>query len=217
MQGSRTTTRAAYSLVELLVVIALIALLIGILLPSLASARRAARVARAHADLRSCAQVLEIYQFDHDGDLPPTRFSCSDGVAFPLPVELAKKEYLPRTTDAKQAVNFADTFGEGETYRYRAPGPAWVNDTMYVSDASYLFVPDDAPICRVETGEYINNPRESAVRYALWSVGPDPEAAKLLRFASRLPLPRWLWLGEGERHGVITHFQDRDGRLFQSP
>ena len=209
--------RVGFSLVELLVVVALIALLIGILLPSLKSARRAARIVRAHADLRSCIQALEVYQLDYQGGLPPTHYSCSGGTAFPLPPELALKQYLPRTHDDKQAVNFADVFGEGETYRYRAPGPAWVNETTFMSEGSYLYVPDDAPICRAETGEYINEPGQAAVRYAVWSVGPDPSAAKLLDFASRLPLPRRFWLGEGERSGVITHFLDREGRVFQSP
>jgi prepilin-type N-terminal cleavage/methylation domain-containing protein len=207
----------AFSLVELLVVIALVALLIGLLLPSLKSARQAACVVRAHADLRTCTQVLEVYQLDHAGALPPTRFSCSDGTAFPLPLELARKKYLPRSGDDERAVHFPDVFGEGETYRYRAPGPAWVNETMYVADGSYLYVPDDAPICAAETGDYINVPRQSPVRYAVWSIGPEAGAAKLARYANRLPLPRWLWLGAGERSGVITHFQDHAGRLFQSP
>lgn len=207
----------AFTLIELLVVVAVIALLIGILLPSLQGARRTARIVRAHADLRSCVQALEVYQLNYRGDLPPTRFSCSSGAAFPLPLELAQKGYLPRRVDDEKAVGFPDVFGRGETYRYRAPGPAWVNETTYIPRGSYMYIPDDAPICSAETGTYYNDPTEAPVRYAVWSVGPEPDVPKLAQFANRIPLPRLLWLGEGERSGIITHYQDRDGRVYKSP
>lgn len=219
VEAKRYRAAPAFTLVELLVVIAIIALLIGLLLPGLRGARERARIVRAHADLRSCTQVLQMYSGDFDGALPPTRFSCSDGTAFPLPEELAAKGYLPRSSNADdRSVAFPDVFDESQaTYRYRAPGPAWVNDSTYMESGSYLYVPDDAPSCRAETGAYVNDRRSSAVSYAVWSIGPRPDAAKLAEFANRLPLPRLLWLGDGERSGIITHFQDRDGRIYQSP
>lgn len=53
--------RVGFTLVELLVVIAVIALLVGILLPALAGVRRAARDAKCLANIRTVGQGLAMY------------------------------------------------------------------------------------------------------------------------------------------------------------
>ena len=61
---------AAFTLVELLVVIGIIALLISILLPSLNRAREAARRTQCLSNLRSIGQMLNMYANQFDGRVP---------------------------------------------------------------------------------------------------------------------------------------------------
>lgn len=62
--------KAGFTLIELLVVVAIIALLIGILLPSLGAAREHARAAACGANLRAVGQGIAGYQTEYSGIFP---------------------------------------------------------------------------------------------------------------------------------------------------
>ena len=66
----RTRGAAAFTLVELLVVIAVIALLIGVLLPALASARNSARSMASANNMRQIATSFLTYATDYDQKFP---------------------------------------------------------------------------------------------------------------------------------------------------
>src|SRR5688572_16444974 len=63
-------TRKAFTLVELLVVIGIIAILISILLPSLTRAREAANRAACLSNLRSIGQMFLIYAHENKRQIP---------------------------------------------------------------------------------------------------------------------------------------------------
>jgi prepilin-type N-terminal cleavage/methylation domain-containing protein/prepilin-type processing-associated H-X9-DG protein len=62
--------RQAFTLVELLVVIGIIAVLMAILLPTLSRAREAARRVKCLANLRSMGQAAHLHAHDHNGYMP---------------------------------------------------------------------------------------------------------------------------------------------------
>ncbi len=215
MTGRRAARGTGFTLIELLIVVAIMALLAGILLPSVARARRLAKITKAHAELRGITVAVEMYRQVHDDQLPPTRFSCSSRTAYDLPVELVT--FLPsgRENDL-EVVRMYDPFVPDQTYRYRAVGAAIMNESTILPNAATLWIPDGFGDDEAETGRYCSDPRTSPVLYAVWSMGPVPQSPRF-DIPGRLPLPERYWLKAGLNDGVIVHYQDARRRLHMSP
>lgn len=78
VRNRTNSTARAFTLVELLVVIGIIAVLISILLPSLARARQAATKISCASNMRQIMLGMLMYANDNKGDIPPMLTSGSN-------------------------------------------------------------------------------------------------------------------------------------------
>ncbi len=85
----RSAGRRGFTLVELLVVIAVIALLIGVLVPALAGARESSRRVTSSANLRQLAIFKNLYAEDYDNWFPMV-YSGNSTSRHPSPAECAQ-------------------------------------------------------------------------------------------------------------------------------
>jgi prepilin-type N-terminal cleavage/methylation domain-containing protein len=213
---NRRRTSTGFTLIELLAVIAIIALLVALLLPALSRAKEKAKVTRAVVELNGVGQALEMYSEDNAAKLPPVRVNCNTDLAThwcQFPVELAEQHYLGAGRKPGMAANMEDVFNPDHTYKYAAPGPQLLNDTP---GGNYqLWVPNDLPTCASTNGQYYSDPKDSPIRWVIWSMGPKPDSAQSQD--EHAPMAQQSWYHRTGEGGVIARFQTRVGVQFQTP
>jgi prepilin-type N-terminal cleavage/methylation domain-containing protein len=133
LRSSRRRTARGFTFVELLIVIGIIAVLIGILLPTLARARAQANRAACLSNIRQLGTGILMYCNESDGYFP-TCAAADDGVAFmPYPEDWVHWQQNRDINDSA----IAKFVGRGETLKHllrcpsdsfegRKPAPAAV-------------------------------------------------------------------------------------------
>ena len=88
-----------FTLVELLVVIGIIALLIAMLLPALATARESANRVKCASNLRSLGQFVYLFAHDHSDRVPEGQDTPNSGAGSWMPTWMYTKDYFALVDD----------------------------------------------------------------------------------------------------------------------
>jgi len=205
--------KRAFTLTELLVVIAVIALLLAILLPSLRKARLQAKILVANAELSDIGLALEAYGMDHENKFPPTRADCDPSGRdhwWAMPQELVKSGYMPggKAGQSKKVVfaDVEDKFNKGFVYKYVAPGPRL--DYYGAVETQYLQISEGFPDRQTEIYRDYGDPKTSPVTWVIFSLGPKFDQNTMIQ--DGFPVSKKFWYNPKTGSGIITRVRLRD-------
>lgn len=184
----RISSSRGFTLVELLVVIGIIALLIGILLPSLSMVQERARATRCLSQLRQIGQATTLYLQQSDGLFPRSSHSafarrCDPWGRALMPL-LGYGQFVPTSGGPRWIILFDGlyhcpsdhrpgdnlwSYGKNvylELSAAETSGPTWWKITQVRNPTRTIL------FCEVET-----SPGADHVMCHFWSQGGDPEVA----------------------------------------
>jgi Tfp pilus assembly protein PilE len=225
--------KKGFTLIEVLVIIFLIAVMMGILVPSLSRAKEQAKIVVVNSELRQIGLALESY-FQDNQKFPPTQADCMSGKLtdhlYQLPQVLVRGGYLPSMpyTEA-MSTTMEDRFNRGHTYKYRSVGEI-IKDRNIISKniSAKLWIPDGFPLrSSIDSNggkwypnEKYQHPTLSPVTWVVFSLGPDFNEQwleeKLGFEVSRYPVPKELWYSLKQRRGFIVRMQLKNGTQIGS-
>jgi prepilin-type N-terminal cleavage/methylation domain-containing protein len=151
----KDNNRQAFTLIELLIVVAIIGILAAIAIPNFLQAQTRAKVSRAKTDLRTLSTAMELYY--------------TDNLAYPPEYLSGRSTYSPLYPDSVRSV-YSQTH--------------LTTPVDYVSNVLYdVFISRWDPPCYwfynwlEGYGRMVQTPTGQTAAYGLWSLGPDHTAS----------------------------------------
>ena len=207
--------QSGFTLIECLIVMAMIGLLLALIVPGVSSALERSRVTAVHHDLRQVEAALNLY-YAEQRHYPPVRVSCNTTEQShwcQLPPELVEAGLLPPGEKPGMYAALEDPFNPGHAYKYVAPGPYYMNNERQRHGFA-VYVPADFPSNRADAGAY-HDSADSPLAWVVWSLGPRQDRSKALH--ARAPMSADTWYERTGDHGVIARFQHRFGGSRPTP
>jgi prepilin-type N-terminal cleavage/methylation domain-containing protein len=205
-----------FTLIELAVVISIIAIIAGLLMPSLSIAKEKAKVTKVKCELALLGAAIEMYADDHDKKLPPVRVNCNSDLAdhwCQFPKELVDYGYVRKGSGKGLDTAAEDPFNPRHSYKYAAPAQCLLNGSL--NGNFEVWVPEDFPLNNSKNGNLFDTLEKSPVRWVIWSMGPKPNSKKSM--STYAPLLSSTWYRHTRDEGVIVRFSNKDGIIFTSP
>ena len=164
----RTTPSSAFTLIELLIVVAIISILASIAVPNFLEAQTRAKVARAQNDLRTVAVALEMYQVDNNTYPTRTKVPAAAGVSGVGDIELRMEE-MSRLTSPLAYISSLPT----DIFVPTSATPSSGGSAVFTHDDMVLFDYWDEPIIESVSFDDASGNEKSRIPWAMMSQGPD--------------------------------------------
>lgn len=192
-----------FTLVEALIVLAILGTLISLLAPSVHRALILGKITRVRHELKHIGFAIENYQGEKN-EYPPARQYCITSkrdLYHGLPQELWEGHYLDLALE--------DLFASGRTYRYTACGPGYVNDSPALIRCR---APETFPLPGGKMKTYSRS-IDAPAKWIVWSVGPR---GPLLSFEDVMGFNAYDPDGWYPRDpdGIVVHYSDGNNLLF---
>lgn len=174
--------RQAFTLIELLIVVAIIAILAAIAVPNFLEAQTRSKISRSKADLRTLATAIEAYAVDHNfHPISSGINSASDAIEFQNSEMAAKHKFLAPVVTTPVAYITAiplDIFAinSGEPDVQNGPQPEmhhYFYTNLLIEKRRFGAMPPWAP------GGAFDNRLRFLGPWTLWGCGPDGDRTDL--------------------------------------
>ncbi|MEM8782020.1 MAG: type II secretion system protein [Planctomycetota bacterium] len=162
---------AGFTLIELLVVIGIIAVLVGLLLPALASVWATARTTQCQSNQRQVGQAALAFAVDHGDRLPENRTSVAPGRHVSWRFRIVDQGYLPGR----------DLDGNGEIDAEESGG-VWLCPSVPTEPLSELGIVNNGSL---NVGDAVSN--HAINGHLVWVEFPEPVVARRPMLTVRQP------------------------------
>ncbi len=149
---------SAFTLIELLIVVAIIAILAAIAVPNFLEAQTRAKVSRCKTDMRTLATALEIYRVDINKYPPYGRISNLDVIEYPATVNAMTDKMSFLSGALTTPVAYLTTLPT-DVFAVGMPGPEMMKNIEYINLVQHVanftgFIPPFVPKLIPAWGEW---------------------------------------------------------------
>lgn len=127
--------RKGFTLIELMIVIAVIAILVGIILPNIRGMQQEARISRVKGELRTLQTAVESYYIHNSNTYPPTTTTLIDSYLDSATPRIIEEVFYDPFASSGTEYNYKLST-DGKYYAIWSVGPAGNGAVSAVADST---------------------------------------------------------------------------------